>query len=130
MALTVGMRGEASLVVGQAHTASSLGTGNLPTLGLSALIALLERAAINAIRRGLEPGEESIGTMARVRQITPVALGKRIRAEAVVTGVHDQGVTFEVRASDSTSVIGEGTLERTIVNREQFIWNAASRGAF
>lgn len=130
MAITVGLRGEASLIVDQAHTGGTLGTGNLPTLGIAALTALIERAAINAIRRAVEPGEESIGTMIDLRQSAPVALGKRIRAEAIVTSVNGPTITFDVRASDSASVIGEGTHERAIINREQFIWKAASRGAF
>jgi predicted thioesterase len=123
------MRGEASVTVDQAHTASATGSGNLPTLGLPALIALCERAAAQAIRRGLEPGEETVGTMVHLRYLAPVSQGKRIRAEAVVTAVDGRKVTFEVRASDSKGPIGEGTHERTVVDRDEFIWQTATRGA-
>lgn len=130
MALTTGMRGEAAITVDQSHTASALGSGNLPTLGTPALIALMERAAANVARRGLEPGEETVGTMVNVRHLVPTPIGKRIRAEAVVTAVEGSTIAFEVRAFDSAgTVIGEGTHERRIVDREQFIWTAAMRGA-
>lgn len=129
MPVTPGMRGEASLTVDQSHTASASGSGNLPTLGTPALVALLERAAVNAIRRGLADGEESVGTQISVRHLVPTPLGKRIRAEAVVTGVDGRRITFDVRASDATAVVGEGTHERLIVDREQFIWQAAARGS-
>ncbi len=130
MPISVGMRGEASLTVDQSHTAAALGAGNLPTFGQPALVALLERAAVNAIRRGLGEGEESVGKMIDIRYVAPTAIGKRVRAEAVVTAVAGRTVTFAVRAFDATGgVVGEGTHERLIVDRDQFIWNAASRGA-
>jgi fluoroacetyl-CoA thioesterase len=129
MPVTPGMRGEASLTVDQQHTASAFGSGNVPTLGTPALIALLERAAVNAIRRGLGEGEESVGTQVSVRQLAPTPLGKRVRAEAVVTAVDGRRITFDVRAADAVAPVAEGTHERVVVDREQFIWNAASRGA-
>lgn len=130
MALTPGMRGEASLTVDQSHTASALGSGNVPTLGTPALIALMERAAANVARRGLEPGEETVGTMVNVRHLVPTPIGKRVRAEAMVSAVDGRKISFEIRACDSSgTILGEGTHERVVVDREQFIWKAAMRGA-
>jgi predicted thioesterase len=122
------MRGEASITVDQSHTASELGSGNLPTLGTPALIALLERAAVNAVRRGLDEGEETVGVAINVRHSAPTPIGKRVRAEAVVTAVDDRTIRFDVRAADAASTVAEGTHERVVVDREQFIWRAASRG--
>jgi len=130
MAVTPGMKGEASLTVDQAHTATALGSGNVPTLGTPALIGLMERAAASVARRGLEPGEETVGTMVNVRHLVPTSIGKRVRAEATVSAVDGRKITFEVRAYDSSgTTIGEGTHERVVVDREQFIWKAAMRGA-
>lgn len=130
MALTPGMRGEASLTVDQSHTASALGSGNVPTLGTPALIALMERAAANVARRGLETGEETVGTMVNVRHLVPTPIGKRVRAEATVSAVDGRKITFEIRACDSSgTILGEGIHERVVVDREQFIWKAAMRGA-
>jgi fluoroacetyl-CoA thioesterase len=130
MTVTPGMKGEASLTVDQQHTASALGSGNVPTLGTPALIALMERAAANVARRGLEPGEETVGTMVNIRHLIPTPIGKRIRAEATVTAVDGRKICFDVRAFDAAGdVIGEGTHERVVVDREQFVWKAAMRGA-
>src|SRR5579884_3317819 len=98
MAVTTGMRGEAALTVDQSHTASALGSGNVPTLGTPALVALMERAAVNVARRGLEPGEETVGTMVNIRHLIPTPIGKRIRAEATVTAVDGRKICFDVRA--------------------------------
>jgi predicted thioesterase len=129
MAVIPGLRGEAALTVDTSHTASALGSGNLPTLGTPALIALLERAAVNAIRRTLQDGEESVGVMVNVRHLAPTPLGKRVRAEATVTAVDGRRISFDVRASDAVAIIAEGTHERVLVDREDFVWKAAARGA-
>jgi fluoroacetyl-CoA thioesterase len=129
MPVTPGMRGEASITVEPSHTGAAMGCGNVPTLSTSALAALLERAAVNAIRRGLEEGQESVGSAINLRHLAPTPQGKRVRAEAVVTAVNGKTVSFTVRAADAVAEVGEGTHERTIVDREQFVWSAAARGA-
>lgn len=128
MAITPGMHGEASITVDQSHTAAAHGSGNVPTLGTPALVALVERAAVNAVRHGLEPGEETVGTAISLQHRAPTAIGKRVRASAEVAEVDGNRIRFNVRAFDLKGVIGEGTHERVIVDREQFIWKAASRG--
>lgn len=128
MPVTPGMRGQASITVDQSHSAKASGSGTVPTLGTPALVALMERAAINAVRNVLEQGEESIGTMINLRQLVPIGMGKHVRAEAVVSGVEGNRVSFAVTAQDSRQKIAEGTHERVIVDREEFIWQTASRG--
>lgn len=128
MAITPGMHGEASLTVEQSHTAAAQGSGNVPTLGTPALVALVERAAVNAVRRGLEPGEETVGTAINLQHQAPTSIGKRVRASAEVVEVDGRRIRLTVRAFDATGIIGEGTHERAVVDRDQFIWKAASRG--
>jgi fluoroacetyl-CoA thioesterase len=128
MPVTPGMRGDATITVDQGHTASALGSGNVPTLGTPALVALIERAAVNAVRRGLDEGEETVGIGINLRHTAPTPIGKRVRAEVVVTAVNDRTISFDVRAADAASTIAEGTHERVVVDREQFVWRAASRG--
>jgi predicted thioesterase len=128
MPLTPGMKGQATLTVDQSHSAKAFGVGTIPVLGLPALVALIERAAVNATRPHLDEGRDSVGTMVNLRQKVPVGLGKFIRAEAVVTAVDGDRVTLAVTVRDSRETIAEGTLERAVVDREQFIWGAAGRG--
>ncbi|HEX5416037.1 MAG TPA: thioesterase [Chloroflexota bacterium] len=129
MAITPGMHGGATITVDQSHTAAAHGVGNLPILSTPALVALVERAAVNAVRRGLEPGEETFGTAISLQRRAPTSIGKQIRAQAEVVEVADRRIRLTVQASDSSGVIAEGTHERAIVDRDQFIWQAAARGA-
>lgn len=128
MPLAVGIKGQASLLVDQSHTAKSFGIGSIPVLGLPALVALMERAAANAVRPHLEEGQDSVGVVASVRQFVPIGLNRHLRAEAIVAGIDGKRVTFSVTVQDLRERVAEGSLERSIVDREEFIWGAASRG--
>lgn len=129
MPVSVGLRGEAAITVDQHNTATAMGSGNVPAFATPALIALMERAAVNALRRHLEEGMASVGVAVSVLHLAPTPVGKRVRAEAEVTLTDGKRVTFAVRAFDAVEKVGEGTHERVLVDREQFIWKMASKGA-
>jgi predicted thioesterase len=129
MEVQVGMKGQAAVTVDQSNTAAALGSGSVPSFGTPALVALIERAAVNAIRNRLEEGQETVGVQVSIRHTAPTPVGKRVRAEATVTGVEGRRITFNVTAADSSGSVGDGTHERVIIDREQFIWKLATRGA-
>ena len=129
MAVSVGQRGEAAVSVDQRNTAIAMGSGNVPVFATPALVALMERAAVNALRRHLEEGEDSVCAAVDIRHLAPTPVGKRVRAEAEVTAVDGRRVTFAVRAFDAVEKVGEGTHARIIVDREDFMWKMASKGA-
>lgn len=129
MAITVGLRGEAAVVVDQHNTATAMGSGNVPAFATPAMIALMERAAVNALRRHLDEGQESVGVAVDVRHLAATPVGKRVRAEAEVTAVEGRRITFAVRAFDAVEKVGEGSHQRILVDREQFIWKMATKGA-
>ncbi|MBI2940760.1 MAG: thioesterase family protein [Chloroflexi bacterium] len=128
MPVRVGLKGESAVIVDQSNTASALGTGALPALSTSALVQLMERAAVNAVRRHLEENEETLGAAIDVRHLAPTPVGRRVRAEATVTAVDGRRITFAVAAFDSAGPVGEGTHQRVIVDRDQFIWKLAAKG--
>ena len=129
MTVSVGLRAEAAVVVDQHNTALAMGGGNVPAFATSALVALIERAASNALHRHLEEGEDSVGVAVSVRHLAPTPVGKRVRAEAEVTAVEGRRITFMLRAFDAVEKVGEGTHQRIVVNREDFIWKMATKGA-
>lgn len=129
MAITRGLRGEASVIVNETNIASKLGSGSVPVFGTPALIALMERAAVNALRPHLDEGQDSVGVSVNVRHLAATPMGKRVRAEAEVTAVEGKKITFAVRAFDSQEKVGEGTHERVLIDREAFIWKIASKGS-
>jgi predicted thioesterase len=128
MPVRVGLRGESAITVSETSTATALGSGNVPAFGTPALVQLMERAAVHALRGQLEEGQESVGSAVNVKHLAPTPVGRRVRAEAVVTAVEGRRITFAVTASDASGKVGEGTHERVVIDRDQFIWKLASKG--
>ncbi len=119
-ALTPGLRGSATLVVGEEHTAPRIGSGRVHVLATPVMINLFEAAALDAIERLLPPGHQSLGTLLNVRHIAATPVGMRVTASAEVVGVEGRTVRFRVEAHDERDLIGDGTHERVVVNVAKF----------
>jgi predicted thioesterase len=120
MDIRPGQRGEATLVVGEEHTAPRIGSGKVHVLATPVMINLIEAAALAAIEHLLAPGYQSLGTLLNVRHIAATPVGLRARAVAEVVRVEGRTVYFRVEAHDEKELIGEGTHERVVVNVAKF----------
>ena len=118
--LKVGMTGRAGILVGDEHTAPSIGSGRIRVLATPVMINLIEAAALDAIERLLPEGHQSLGTLLHVRHVAATPVGMRVRATAEVVKVEGRSVTFSVRAEDDRETIGDGSHERVIVNVARF----------
>ena len=114
------MAGSVELVVGEEHTAPSIGSGKVRVLATPVMINLIEAAALAAIEHLLPDGYQSLGTHLDVRHLAATPVGMKVRATADVTRVDGRTVTFKVSASDEKELIGEGTHERVVVNVAKF----------
>lgn len=121
MALTVGMRGEASLVVGEAQTAAAFGAGGVLVLGTPVMIGLMENAAWQLVQPELPDGESTVGTLVNVRHLAATPLGGHVVATAELIEIDDRRLVFRVSARDDTQLIGEGTHERFRIVLERFL---------
>ena len=115
-----GLRGEASLVVGDEHTAPRVGSGAVRVLATPVMINLFEAAALAAIEPLLPSGHQSLGTVLNVRHIAATPVGMRVVATAVVEKIDGRTVYFRLEARDERDLIGDGTHERMVVNVEKF----------
>lgn len=120
VALEPGLKGTAELVVAEEHLASAVGSGLVPVFSTPMLIALLENAAVDALRPVLSEGQTSVGTRLDVRHLAPTPPGMRVRAYAELIKVDGRALTFNVWAEDDREKIGEGLHERAIIDRARF----------
>ncbi|MDA8110467.1 MAG: thioesterase, partial [Betaproteobacteria bacterium] len=67
--LRPGLAGSAELIVGEEHTAPSIGSGKVHVLGTPVMINLIEAAALAAAEHLLPAGFQSLGTRLDVRHI-------------------------------------------------------------
>ena len=121
MEITVGMKGTASTVVEREDTAYEVGSGSLLVYATPCMVALMEGAACEALEGALPEGKTTVGTMLNISHLSATPVGLEVRAEAEVTEVDGNAITFSVTAYDEAGKIGEGTHKRFIVTSQRFL---------
>jgi len=115
-----GLTGSAELLVGEEHTAPSIGSGKVRVLATPVMINLIEAAALAAVEHLLPEGYQSLGTHLDVRHIAATPVGMKVKATAVVEGFSERTISFKVEARDEIELIGGGVHERVVVNVAKF----------
>ena len=126
MEITVGMKGEASALVEREDTAYEVGSGSLLVYATPCMVALMEGAACEALS-DLPEGKTSVGIELSISHISATPVGLDVRAEAEVTEVSGNTVTFQVTAYDEAGKIGEGTHKRAIISSQRFLEKVYSK---
>ena len=88
MEIAVGDAGLSEFVVKKEDTALLQGSGELPVFSTPCMIALMESAAVDALRGRLAPGETSVGIGVDVRHLAASPVGVSVRAVARVVEVN------------------------------------------
>ena len=115
------MKGEVTMLVEREDTALEVGSGDLLVFSTPCMIALMEGAACEAIRESIPEEKTSVGIALDVQHIAATPVGHEVRAEAIVTAVEGNIITFSVSAYDETEKIGEGVHKRAIVTKQKFL---------
>ena len=121
MEITIGMKGEVATDVEKADTAAEVGSGSLLVYATPCMVALMEGAACEAIEAAMPEGKTSVGTELNIKHVAATPVGMAVRAEAEVTAVDGNAISFNVVAYDEAGKIGEGTHQRYIVNTQRFL---------
>ena len=127
MPLSPGIKGSSGCTVTLADTAKALGSGGLDVLSTPKLIALMENAALTAVRPYLEEGTETVGTRLEVSHLAATPVGMAVRAEAELIEIDRRRLIFSVKAWDEAELIGEGRHERFIVQTEKFLAKCSAK---
>ena len=127
MPLTPGIKGSASCVVGPEDTAKALGSGAVDVFSTPKLVALMEKAALLSVRDYLDEGMDTVGTHLDISHNAATPVGMTVRAEAELIEVDRRRLVFSVKAWDETELVGEGTHERFIIDRDKFLAKCNSK---
>lgn len=127
MPLTPGIKGSASCVVGPEDTAKALGSGAVDVLSTPKLVALMEKAALLSVRDYLDEGMDTVGTHLDISHSAATPVGMTVRAESELIEVDRRRLVFSVKAWDETELVGEGTHERFIIDRDKFLAKCSSK---
>lgn len=130
--LAVGLRATVTAEVGEADTAASLGSGDLPVLGTPRLLALAEAACIAAVAPHLADGQTTVGSSVSLEHKKPSPIGSQVEVQAELTDVDDRTLFFMFVAYGpgvgDEAVIGAGTVRRVLVDSERFLRKARAEG--
>ena len=121
MEISVGMKGQVSSFVEREDTATEVGSGSLLVYATPCMVALMEGAACEAIASALPEEKTSVGTALDISHLAATPVGMDVRAEAEVTAVEGNMITFSVTAFDESGKIGEGTHKRAVISTQKFL---------
>jgi fluoroacetyl-CoA thioesterase len=128
VALEIGLRETATLVVKEEQTAAHYGAGGVRVLATPVMIGLMENAAWRAVQPELPEGDTTVGILVHVRHLAATRVGERVEATAELVEIDGRRLIFRVSAHDEHRLIGEGIHERSRVNLERFLAGIASDG--
>lgn len=128
MEINIGMTATVTDKVTEQNTAAAVGSGSLRVFATPMMVALMEKAACEAVESGLDVGSTTVGTLVNVEHISATPLGMAVNVTATVTAVEGRKICFLVEASDEAGPIGKGTHERFVVFTEKFMAKTESKG--
>ena len=119
--METGLTYSSTVQVNSTNTALALGSGDMEVFATPALVALMENAAMNAVKPVLPEGSTTVGAMIQTSHLKPSGLNEEVTATEELTEIQRRKLTFKLNASDSKGLVGEGTHIRYIVDRERFL---------
>lgn len=119
--LSVGLSAIENQRVTSNTTARHYGSGLVDVFATPAMIAMMEKAALNAVQDKLPEGYNTVGVEISVTHTKATPKGMKVRSEATLKEVNGNKLLFEVTAWDEEGVIGKGTHRRSIIETEKFM---------
>lgn len=121
MEIVVGMKGQVETEVERSDTALEVGSGSLLVYATPCMVALMEGAACEALEGAVPEGKTTVGMELNISHLSATPVGMAVRAEAEVTAVDGNIITFALSAYDEAGKIGEGTHKRCVVTVQRFL---------
>jgi len=125
--LTVGLTGSAAVTVNETNVARTVGSGSTDVFATPMMIALMERAACEALSGALEDGQTSVGTKIDAEHTAASPVGAEITAAATIESISGRMIEFSIIASDGRGEIGRAKHTRAVVDEAKFMTKAATR---
>lgn len=119
--MNTGLSYTSTLLVSETQLAAHVGSGDLKVFATPAMAALMENAAMMAVKNELEEGQTTVGGHLNISHIKPTAEGQTVKATATLTAIEGRKLTFRVIAEDENGIIGEGEHLRFIVDKNKFM---------
>ena len=125
--MKTGLTNTITLTVTPKDSAKAYGSGTLDVFATPAMIALMERTAMDSVAEYLAEDEATVGTEVNVKHLSATPIGCEVTCQSELIEADGRKLTFKVIASDNKGIIGEGTHQRFIVKKEKFLAKASEK---
>ncbi|MEW5846566.1 MAG: thioesterase family protein [Bacteroidota bacterium] len=125
--IPVGIEYTATEIVTKNNTASIYGSGLVDVFATPAMVALMEKAALNAVLPHLPEGFNTVGTEVCVKHTKATPMGWAVYSKATLKELDGKKLVFEVVAWDKEGEIGRGTHTRYIIESKRFMEKFSSK---
>ena len=129
MAISPGLRAGFGHTVTEADTAVAVGSGDLRVLATPRVLALAERATVEAVAGALDPEATTVGARVELEHLQASPVGAALLVEAVLERVAGRRLEFSFRLLDGERLAARGWVTRVVVNRAGFLRGAAATEA-
>ena len=119
--IETGQKHTSEIIVKDSLSAENVGSGDMPVLATPMMMALMENAAMLAVKDSLEEGMTTVGGHIESSHLAPTKIGEKVMATAEVTRVDGKKIFFKISAYCGETLLGEGTHLRFIVDRQKFL---------
>jgi len=124
MPLKAGLAASLTHEVHEEDTAEAIGSGDVPVLATPRVIALAERASVEAVAGELPNGRTTVGYEVQLAHLAPTVVGGTVTVEATLEGIEGRRLTFRISVSDARGLVAAGRITRVVVERARFLERA------
>jgi fluoroacetyl-CoA thioesterase len=122
--VTIGVCGQAELLVTDLDTAAALGTSDVAVLATPRLVQLCEQASLAAVGPTLEAGQTTVGFRIEITHVAPISVGSTVIATATLERCEGRRLVFNTSVNDACGLVAAGKVTRVLVERDPFMEKA------
>lgn len=119
--IPIGVKHDLEIEVDENLSAKHFGSGQVDVFATPAMIALMEKTAMESILEYLPDGYTTVGTEVNMKHLKATALGRKVSTHSYLKTIQGPKVFFELHAFDEKGMIGIGTHTRVIVEQKTFM---------
>jgi fluoroacetyl-CoA thioesterase len=120
-ALSPGLRAGFEHTVTEADTAATLGSGLVPALATPTVLALVERATVEAVAAAVPAEATTVGARVELDHLLPTAVGATVSVAATLERVDGRRLHFAVEVREGDRLAASGRVTRVLVDRARFL---------